>query len=145
MGIDFRRNAKVLTAIHTLSRPQAQPTRESPYVAEGYELRAAPELVDRLQTLARYVPGSSFAYVQGVPVLHTASGRIFAIAGGKYHLSLFLPDEKGWGEPNDDYQIPWRTGIAWPVNPQSDAHADRTFQQLMNAAYQSAMEADRGA
>jgi hypothetical protein len=143
MGIDFRKNANVLSAIHLNARPQTAPTSESPFVADGYELRATPELVDRLKELARKVLESSFSYVEGVPVLHTREVRIFATVGGKYHLSLFLPDEKKWGEANADYRLPWRTGIAWPVNQQPSHDSEQVFERLLRTAYNSAVKADQ--
>ena len=144
MGIDFRKNANLLSAIHLNARPQTTPNAQSPYVEGGYELRATPELVDRLEELARIVPTSSFTFVEGVPVLHTLKGRIFATVGGKYSLSLFLPDETQWGEANPDYQAPWRTGIAWSVRQQPDNDSEQLFERLLKAAYESAIKADQG-
>jgi len=144
MGIYFRKNANLLSAIHLNARAQTATASQSPFVVEGYELRATPELADRLRELARKVPESLFAYVEGVPVLHTREGRIFAAAGGKYHLSLFLPDEKQWGEANADYQLPWRTGFAWSLHQQPNHDSEQVFERLLKTAYDSAIKADQG-
>ena len=69
---------------------------------------------------------------------------VFAAVGGEYYLSLFLPDEKQWGEANADYQLPWRIGFAWPLPQQPNHHSEQVFERLLKTAYDSAIKADQG-
>lgn len=58
LSIDFRRNANVLTALQCFAKPK-QRTPTDPYVVDGYELHASPELAStprgqRSSTLSEY-------------------------------------------------------------------------------------------
>lgn len=125
MSIDFRKNANVLTAVH-LSAKAKQRTPSDPYVVDGYELHARPDLVERLKKLMANVSEARLEFAFGIPMLLTPTGRVFATAGGTHRLSLFLPEEETWGEPHSEYGKPWRHGFAWtvgrPHTPKDESH-----------------------
>jgi hypothetical protein len=60
MPIDFRKNANVLAAVHEVATPK-QRTPSDPYVVDGYELHARPDLVDRLKHLMASTPKRSWS------------------------------------------------------------------------------------
>lgn len=102
MSIDFRKNANVLTAVQKFSKPKER-TISDPYVVDGYELHARPELADRLRNLmAGGAPGARLEFAFGIPMLCTSTGRVFATAGGTHSLSLFLPEEESWATPTQN-------------------------------------------
>src|SRR5215467_2613821 len=134
MSLDFRKNANVLTAIHGFAKPKER-TPGDLYVVDGYELRASPELVDRLKVLMTYTPGAKLEFAYGIPVLYAPNGRIFATAGGKYHLNLYLPETEKWGRPHEEYGRPWREGYAWTAGRPPLSGNEDDFSALMRSAY----------
>lgn len=134
---DFRKNANLLTAIHEFAKPKQQ-TPTDPYVVDGYELHASPELVDRLRILMSYTPGATLEFAYGIPVLCAPNGRIFATAGGKYHLYLYLPETEGWGREYTEYGCPWREGYAWVTGRQPLPEDEDRFAALLRSAYKAA-------
>jgi len=142
MSIDFRKNAKVLTAVHKFAKPKER-THSNPYVVDGYELHARPELADRLKNLmACSTPGARLEFAFGIPMLCTSTGRVFATAGGTHSLSLFLPEEENWGEPNPEYGEPWRQGYAWTKGRPHTPDDEEQLISLLRRAYASATKMD---
>jgi hypothetical protein len=141
MSIDFRKNANVLTAVHAFARPK-QRTPTDPYVEDGFELHATPELIDRLKTLLAQGPGARLEFAYGTPMLCTSAGRVFATAGGKYSLYLYLPEEEMWGEPCPEYGKPWRAGYAWTRGRPHTNEDEERLASLVRFAYSSAMAID---
>ncbi len=139
MPLDFRKNANVVSHIYSFAK-QKQPTAADPYVVDGYELHARPELENRLKELAKDIPEAQFEYVYGIPVLYTAAGRVFATAGGTHYLDLYLPEGHDWGKPSDGYGEPWRTGYAWATA--SGSPSDQELHSLLRLAYSTALAAD---
>jgi hypothetical protein len=143
MLIDFRKNANVLTALEGSAKRNERMAND-PYVVEGYELHACPDLVDRLEKLLAYTPGAKLAFAFGTPTLCTLSSRIFATAAGTHSLSLYLPEEEGWGLPHQEYGKPWRQGYAWarsrPHTPEDEQH----LASLLRRAYSAAKKLDLG-
>ena len=108
MSIDFRKNANVLSAAQAAAKTK-QRTASDPYVVDGYELHARPDLVDRLESLMAHLPEARLEFAFGIPMLCTPTGRVFATVGGTHSLSLFLPDEETWGQPYRDTGDPGGT------------------------------------
>jgi hypothetical protein len=143
MSINFRKNANVLAAVQAVAEPKERTPRD-PFVVDGYELHGHPELVDRLKSLMAHTPDAKLEFAFGIPMLCTPSGRVFATAGGTYSLSLFLPAEEIWGEPNLEYGTPWRRGYAWtrgrPHTPDDEEH----LVSMLRLAYSTAIKMDGG-
>lgn len=144
MSIDFRKNANVLTAVQKFSKPKER-TISDPYVVDGYELHARPELADRLRNLmAGGAPGARLEFAFGIPMLCTSTGRVFATAGGTHSLSLFLPEEESWGNPDPEYGEPWRKGYAWTKGQPHTPNDEEQLISLLRHAYAAATEIDAG-
>jgi hypothetical protein len=126
MPIDFRKNANVLAQLFGLAKPK-QRTSADPYVVDGYELHARPDLVDRLKDLMAYAPEANLEFAYGIPLLCTRKGRAFATAGGTHSLHLYLPEEMKWGVPYPEYGGQWRQGFAWK-------EADRTLLRMRSSS-----------
>ena|ERR1700722_11761310 len=145
MSIDFRKNAKVLMAVHKFAKPKER-TNSDPYVVDGYELHARPELADRLKNLmACSTPGARLEFAFGIPMLCTSTGRVFATAGGTHSLSLSLPEEENWGNPDPEYGEPWRQGYAWTKGRHHTPEDEEQLISLLRYAYAAAMKMDAGA
>ena len=112
MSIDFRKNANVLAAVQAFANPKER-TPKDPFVVDGYELHAHPDLVDRLEDLLVHVPEARLGVAFGIPMLVTPTGRVFATAGGTSSLSLLLPEEEVWGDQPPEFRKQWRRGCAW--------------------------------
>lgn len=136
MSVDFRKNANVLTAIHRFAKPKER-TASGPYVVDGYELHARPDLVERLKHLLSHTPAASLEYVYGIPVACAPNGRIFATAGGTHYLYLYLPDGEDWGQRCEEYGPPWRSGYAWVAGRTAIPDDEEHFALLMRLAYKA--------
>jgi hypothetical protein len=144
MSIDFRKNANVLTAVHKFAKPKER-TNSNPYVVDGYELHARPELADRLKNLmARSAPQARLEFAFGIPMLCTSAGRVFATAGGTHSLSLFLPEEENWGNSDPEYGEPWRQGYAWTKGRPHTPADEEQLVSLLRHAHAAAMKMDAG-
>jgi hypothetical protein len=141
MSIDFRKNANVLTAIQSSARAKAR-TEGDPYVVDGYELHAHPDLVDRLRSLMVYTPAATLEFTFGIPVLCTTAGRIFATAGGTNSLSLYLPEEEIWGRKSAEYGKPWRRGDAWTTGRPHTGKDEQSLIALLCLAFAAAGKAE---
>jgi hypothetical protein len=141
MAIDFRKNANVLTAIHSFAKPN-QRTASDPYVVDGYELHAHPDLAERLKSLMAYTPVATMEYVYGIPVLCAPNGRIFATVGGTHYLCLYLPEGEDWGRPYEEYGAPWRQGYAWAVGRKALPEDEDRFASLMRLSFASVLSKD---
>ena len=138
MAIDFRKNANVLTALHSFAKPKER-TLADPYVVDGYELHTRPDLVERLEQLMSYTPGATLEFAYGKPVVYAPNGRIFATAGGTHYLCLYLPKGEGWGRPCEEYGPLWREGYAWVVGRKATPDDEERFASLMRLAYEAAV------
>lgn len=142
MPIDFRKNANILTKLSSSGKPK-QPTRDDPFVADGYELHAHPDLVERLRKLIPCAEaGLEFAY--GIPMLCTPKGRAFAIGEGVSSLSLFLPENESWGNSNADLGMPWGRGSAWATGSSRTSDYDLYLGRMLLLAYATAEGMDVG-
>lgn len=112
MSIDFRKNANVLAAVQAFAKPKER-TPEDPFVVDGYELHAHPDLVDRLRDLLVHVREAKLEFAVGIPMLVTPTGRVFATAGGTSSLSLLLPEGEVWEDQYPEFGKQWRSGCAW--------------------------------
>jgi hypothetical protein len=143
MSINFRKNANVLTAVQAVAKPKER-TPSDPFVVDGHELHARPDLVDRLKSLMAHTPDAKLEFAFGIPMLSTPSGRVFATAGGTYSLSLFLPAEESWGEPNLEYGAQWRRGYAWTKGRPHTPEDEEQLVSLLRLAYSTATKMDVG-
>jgi len=141
MAIDFRKNANVLAYVHSFAKAKDK-TPSDPYVVDGYELHAPPELVDRLKQLMAYTPEAELQFAFGIPMLCTPRGRVFATAGGTWYLCLYLPMNSTWGTAYAEYGNPWRQGYASPVGRSNTEQHEAEMALLMRAAYSAAMQVD---
>jgi hypothetical protein len=141
MLADFRKNANVLTALHALATPK-QKTPTHPYVVDGYELHAHPDLVDRLRDLMAYASAAQLEFAYGIPVLCTPEGRIFATAGGTNSLKLYLPERETWGREYAEYGNPWREGRAWTTGRVHTPEDEEQLAALLRLAYSTAANMD---
>lgn len=66
MSIDFRKNANVLAAVQAFAKSKER-TPEDPFVEDGYELQAHPDLVDRVENLLAHVPEARLEFAFGIP------------------------------------------------------------------------------
>lgn len=110
MSIDFRKNANVLAAVQAFAKSKER-TPEDPFVEDGYELHAHPDLVDRVENLLAHVPEARLEFAFGIPMLVTSAGRVFATAGGTSSLSLLLPEGEVWGDQYPEFGKHWRSGL----------------------------------
>jgi len=138
MTIDFARNANVITAVRAFAKLKESAPGD-PYVVDGYELHAHPDLVDRLRELATYTPEASLEFAFGIPLLCAPNGRVFATAGGTNSLSLFSPDDEVWGHPYPEYGSAWRQGNAWTTGRAHTAEDEHALAAMVRLAYVSAM------
>ncbi len=141
MPADFRKNANVLAALHAIATPK-QKTPTHPYVVDGYELHAQPDLVDRLRDLMAYAPAAQLEFAYGIPVLCTPAGRIFATAGGTNSLTLYLPEREIWGREYAEYGNPWREGPAWTRGRVHTSEDEERLAVLLRLAYSTAASMD---
>jgi hypothetical protein len=130
-------NAQVEEALQRASRREHS---ASGYAVDGYEVRAHPDLVDRLRDLMTYCPGSSFKYVFGTPTLSTAAGEIFATAFGTSSLCLRLPGISEWGRSYAEYGDAWKQGSAWILGRPPTKDDEEKLRRFVTAAYASALE-----
>jgi hypothetical protein len=75
-------------------------------------------------------------------MLCTASGRVFATAGGTHSLSLFLPQAEDWGKPDPEYGEPWRRGYAWTKGRPHTPEDEEQLVSLLRQAYSAATKMD---
>jgi hypothetical protein len=141
MPIDFRKNANVLAAVHEVAKPK-QRTPSDPYVVDGYELHARPDLVDRLRNLMASTPEAKLEFAFGIPMLCTPTGRVFATAGGTHSLFLFLPEEETWGQPYPEYGRQWRQGFPGTRGRPHTPKDEDQLVSLMRLAYSTATKMD---
>jgi|ERR1051325_2379812 hypothetical protein len=141
MSIDFRKNANVLAAVQAFAKPKER-TPIDPYVVDGYELHAHPDLVDRLKSLLVHTPGARLEFAFGIPMLCTRSGRVFASVGGTSSLSMFLPQDESWGETYPEFGASWRRGYAWARGRPHTAEDDIQIASLLRFAYSATTKLD---
>jgi hypothetical protein len=141
MPIDFRKNANVLAAVQAIAKPK-QRTPSDPYVVDGYELHAHPDLVERLRNLLAQTPEARLEFAFGIPMLCTQTGRIFASAEGTSSLSLLLPENEPWGAPYPEFGARWRRGSAWARGRPHTAEDDIQLGSMLQLAYSTAAGID---
>jgi hypothetical protein len=134
MKVDRSKNGHIIVVLETLARPE---NSRSGYAVDGFEVHVHPDLVERLHELARYSPAAHFKYIFGTPVLCTSTGVVFAMARGTSSLILYLPGNL-WGQPDEEFGVPWRQGFAWITGRPQTAEDEKHFAELIATAYSSA-------
>lgn len=79
-------------AIARVAGPGARARPGEPYAIDGWELRAHPDLEERLRQLAEGPPGASVAVLRGLPVIVDRDGIVCVAAAGTSGLLLRLAD-----------------------------------------------------
>jgi hypothetical protein len=130
LPFDQTKNASLLGVLRRSASLQVQ---ETLYAADGYELHAHPDLVDRLKHLINYAENASFQFAFGVPVLYAPNGLIFATVEGTSSLQLYLPGEHGWGRPYAEYGDSWRQGRAWAATAPHEEEVIASFVRLASS------------
>jgi hypothetical protein len=134
MGVDPAKNETVVMRLRADATLKADHLGQ-PWVTDGYEWHAHPDLVERLRDLKSYTPEARLQFVFGIPALCAPNGRIFATAAGTSSLHLFLPDVTEWGQPYPEYGGSWRRGFAWVMGRESTQEDENRIVSFVRLAY----------
>lgn len=120
------------------------------YAIDGWDLRAHPDLEERLQALAKGLRGGLMTAYRGYPVVVDGEGAVLAIATGTAGLLLRLPGGPArdavlahGGEPRPDLGPDWVRADPW-LSDVPSAEGMALLRGWLAASLEAGTEARRG-